>query len=76
MSTMIQNALVVGGGFSGMSAAIELRKLKIDVDAVKSIPDAIQASGVVANDKQFVELSVRRIADAPTSGVFFEIRKL
>lgn len=38
MSTVIQNALIVGGGFSGMSAAIELRKLGIAVDLVELDP--------------------------------------
>ncbi|HRO36792.1 FAD-dependent oxidoreductase [Thauera sp.] len=35
MSTLIKNALIVGGGFSGMSAAIQLRKRGIDVDLVE-----------------------------------------
>lgn len=39
MSTAINNALIVGGGFSGMSAAIELRKRGIEVDIVELDPD-------------------------------------
>ena len=35
MTQAIRNALIVGGGFSGMSAAIELRKLGIAVDLVE-----------------------------------------
>ncbi|MGH8466429.1 MAG: FAD-dependent monooxygenase, partial [Pseudomonas sp.] len=35
MTALIQSALVVGGGFSGMSAAIELRKRGIAVDLVE-----------------------------------------
>ena len=32
MSNAIKTALIVGGGFSGMSAAIQLRKIGVDVD--------------------------------------------
>jgi 2-polyprenyl-6-methoxyphenol hydroxylase-like FAD-dependent oxidoreductase len=32
MSTCIRNALIIGGGFSGMAAAIQLRKLGVEVD--------------------------------------------
>ncbi len=39
MSTAINNALIVGGGFSGMSAAIELRKRGIEVELVELDPD-------------------------------------
>lgn len=39
MTTLIRNALIVGGGFSGMSAAIELRKRGIAVDVVEIDPD-------------------------------------
>lgn len=39
MTTHIRNALIVGGGFSGMSAAIELRKRGIAVDLVEIAPD-------------------------------------
>ncbi|MBS7663604.1 FAD-dependent oxidoreductase [Pseudomonas lalucatii] len=39
MATVIQSALVVGGGFSGMSAAIEMRKRGIHVDLVEIDPD-------------------------------------
>ncbi|MCQ4241784.1 FAD-dependent oxidoreductase [Stutzerimonas stutzeri] len=35
MTQPLRNALIVGGGFSGMSAAIELRKLGIAVDLVE-----------------------------------------
>lgn len=38
MSEIIKNALIVGGGFSGMSAAIQLRKRGIDVDLVEIDP--------------------------------------
>lgn len=38
MAAIIQSALVVGGGFSGMSAAIELRKRGIAVDLVEIDP--------------------------------------
>jgi len=38
VSTAIKNALIIGGGFSGMSAAIQLRKLGIDVDLVEVDP--------------------------------------
>jgi 2-polyprenyl-6-methoxyphenol hydroxylase-like FAD-dependent oxidoreductase len=39
MNSIVSKALVVGGGFSGMSAAIELRKRGIDVDLVEIHPD-------------------------------------
>jgi 2-polyprenyl-6-methoxyphenol hydroxylase-like FAD-dependent oxidoreductase len=39
MTRPVSKALVVGGGFSGMSAAIELRKRNIDVDLVEIDPD-------------------------------------
>jgi 2-polyprenyl-6-methoxyphenol hydroxylase-like FAD-dependent oxidoreductase len=39
MSGPVSKALVIGGGFSGMSAAIELRKRNIDVDLVEIDPD-------------------------------------
>jgi 2-polyprenyl-6-methoxyphenol hydroxylase-like FAD-dependent oxidoreductase len=35
MSNAIGNALIVGGGFSGMSAAIQLRKIGVKVDLVE-----------------------------------------
>jgi 2-polyprenyl-6-methoxyphenol hydroxylase-like FAD-dependent oxidoreductase len=35
MSNAIDNALIVGGGFSGMSAAIQLRKIGVTVDLVE-----------------------------------------
>lgn len=35
MSLPAQKVLIVGGGFSGMSAAIQLRKLGVDVDLVE-----------------------------------------
>jgi 2-polyprenyl-6-methoxyphenol hydroxylase-like FAD-dependent oxidoreductase len=38
MAALIQSVLVVGGGFSGMSAAIELRKRGIAVDLVEIDP--------------------------------------
>ena len=38
MAAIIQSALVIGGGFSGMSAAIELRKRGIEVDLVEIDP--------------------------------------
>jgi 2-polyprenyl-6-methoxyphenol hydroxylase-like FAD-dependent oxidoreductase len=39
MSVAIDKVLIVGGGFSGMSAAIQLRKLGVDVDLVEIDPD-------------------------------------
>ncbi|RJF95781.1 FAD-dependent oxidoreductase [Noviherbaspirillum saxi] len=39
MDTLIRNALIVGGGFSGMSAAIELRKRGVAVDLVEISED-------------------------------------
>ncbi|GIL01866.1 MAG: hypothetical protein BroJett030_17650 [Alphaproteobacteria bacterium] len=39
MNGPVSKALVIGGGFSGMSAAIELRKRNIDVDLVEIDPD-------------------------------------
>ena len=33
-----RNALIVGGGFSGMAAAIEMRKRGLDVDLVEIDP--------------------------------------
>lgn len=39
MTTLVRSVLVVGGGFSGMSAAIELRKRGIAVDLVEIDPD-------------------------------------
>jgi 2-polyprenyl-6-methoxyphenol hydroxylase-like FAD-dependent oxidoreductase len=38
MSIAIGKALIVGGGFSGMSAAIQLRKVGVDVDLVEIDP--------------------------------------
>ena len=38
MASVAQRVLVVGGGFSGMSAAIELRKRGVDVDLVEVDP--------------------------------------
>ncbi|BAI75670.1 FAD-binding monooxygenase (plasmid) [Azospirillum sp. B510] len=35
MTSVVQNVLVIGGGFSGMSAAIELRKRGVSVDLVE-----------------------------------------
>jgi len=35
MSTPIKSVLIIGGGFSGMSAAIQLRKLDLDIDLVE-----------------------------------------
>ena len=35
MSKAINNALIIGGGFSGMSAAIQLRKIGVDIDLVE-----------------------------------------
>ena len=39
MSGPVGKVLIIGGGFSGMSAAIELRKRSIDVDLVEIDPD-------------------------------------
>lgn len=39
MNPIIRRALIVGGGFSGMSAAIELRKSGVAVDLVELSPD-------------------------------------
>jgi 2-polyprenyl-6-methoxyphenol hydroxylase-like FAD-dependent oxidoreductase len=39
MSLAAQRILVIGGGFSGMSAAIELRRLGADVDLVEIDPE-------------------------------------
>lgn len=39
MNGPVSKALVIGGGFSGMSAAIELRKRNFDVDLVEIDPD-------------------------------------
>ena len=38
MASVVQRVLVVGGGFSGMSAAIELRKRGVEVDLVEIDP--------------------------------------
>ncbi|WP_342620135.1 FAD-dependent oxidoreductase [Rhodoferax sp. GW822-FHT02A01] len=38
MSTAAQRILIIGGGFSGMAAAIQLRKLGADVDLVEIDP--------------------------------------
>jgi cation diffusion facilitator CzcD-associated flavoprotein CzcO len=38
MNKIVQKALVIGGGFSGMAAAIELRKRDIAVDLVEIDP--------------------------------------
>lgn len=38
MSNAVERVLIVGGGFSGMSAAIELRKRNINVDLVEIDP--------------------------------------
>lgn len=39
MTACIDNVLIIGGGFSGMSAAIQLRKVGIDVDLVEIDPN-------------------------------------
>lgn len=39
MISYIKNVLIIGGGFSGMSAAIELRKRGLDVDVVEIDPE-------------------------------------
>ena len=39
MALPLNNALIIGGGFSGMSAAIELSKLGLKVDLVEIDPD-------------------------------------
>lgn len=39
MSRLVQNVLIVGGGFSGLAAAIALRKQGIAVDVVELEPD-------------------------------------
>lgn len=39
MSNAVEKVLVIGGGFSGMSAAIELRKRGIEVDLVEIDPE-------------------------------------
>ncbi|BBO27042.1 hypothetical protein AltI4_14300 [Alteromonas sp. I4] len=39
MSNCINNVLIIGGGFSGMSAAIELSKVGVDVDLVEIDPN-------------------------------------
>lgn len=39
MISSINNVLIIGGGFSGMSAAIELRKRGLDVDVVEIDPE-------------------------------------
>ena len=41
MSKAVNKALVVGGGFSGMSAAIQLRKSGVDVDLVEIDPASV-----------------------------------
>jgi len=38
MTTPIRNVLIIGGGFSGMSAAIQLRRQGLDVDLVEIDP--------------------------------------
>jgi len=38
MAAQVKKALIIGGGFSGMAAAIELRKRDIDVDLVEIDP--------------------------------------
>ena len=68
MALPAQNVLIIGGGFSGMSAAIELRKLGVAVDLVEIDPHwrtdgagitvsgptlrAIQAIGVLPQFRQ------------------------
>lgn len=37
--TTIKNALVIGGGFAGMSAAIQLRKIGVSVDLAEKDPE-------------------------------------
>ncbi|MBR9791444.1 MAG: FAD-dependent oxidoreductase [Gammaproteobacteria bacterium] len=39
MSNCISNVLIIGGGFSGMSAAIELSKVGVEVDLVEIDPN-------------------------------------
>ncbi|MES2929904.1 MAG: FAD-dependent oxidoreductase [Pseudomonadota bacterium] len=66
--TILKNALVVGGGFSGTCAAIQLRKLGIQVDLVEIDPEwrtygagitvsgaSLRALGTVGVLPQFVE---------------------
>ena len=38
MTSVVQRILIIGGGFSGMSPAIELRKQGTDVDLVEIDP--------------------------------------
>jgi 2-polyprenyl-6-methoxyphenol hydroxylase-like FAD-dependent oxidoreductase len=38
MTSSVQKVLIIGGGFSGMAAAIELRKRGVDVDVVEIDP--------------------------------------
>ncbi|UBM09370.1 FAD-dependent oxidoreductase [Cupriavidus metallidurans] len=38
MANAVENVLIIGGGFSGMAAAIELRKLGVAVDVVEIDP--------------------------------------
>ena len=39
MSAAVDRVLIVGGGFSGMSAAIQLRKLGVEVELVEIDPN-------------------------------------
>jgi 2-polyprenyl-6-methoxyphenol hydroxylase-like FAD-dependent oxidoreductase len=39
MTLAVRKVLVIGGGFAGMSAAIQLRKMGVDVDLVEIDPD-------------------------------------
>lgn len=66
----------MAGRFQGnLGLAVDLHGQGVDVDAVKSIPDAIQKAGVVRNDNQFVRLTVNKYpADEPR--VFLQIRRL
>lgn len=64
------------GRFSGpLTLDIELIGQKIDVDAVKIIPDAIQRAGLIRNDNQFTKLTVTK-TDSDVPAVRFQIHRV
>ncbi len=63
--TAVRNTLIIGGGFSGMSAAIQLRKAGIDVDLVEIDPGwRSYGAGITLNGATLRALGEVGILDA------------
>ncbi|WP_111642502.1 FAD-dependent oxidoreductase [Marinimicrobium alkaliphilum] len=64
MNKAIKSALIIGGGFSGMSAAIELRKRGIDVEVVELDPEwSPLGTGITLSPPTLRALEVIGVAD-------------